>query len=140
MDEINRYILEILKENSRESISSISKKVNLSRPSVKERILRMEESGIIEKYTIEIAGEPESEQIVFFTLMSNVKVLGKSFFKYIEDIPQVKSVDAVTGKANYLVKAEVSTTAEMQLVLKKLMKISSVETYISLHHREFDHI
>jgi Lrp/AsnC family leucine-responsive transcriptional regulator len=47
-------IIEVLKENSRETTSEISKKVNLSIPAVAERIRKMEKAEIIEKYTIKV--------------------------------------------------------------------------------------
>lgn len=138
MDEINYHILEILKHNSRESISSISEKVNLSRSSVRERILRMEESGIIEKYTIKITDSSKKNHIVFYTLMSDLKFKGDSFFDYMKEFPEVMSIDATTGKASYLVKASVSSPEDMRIFLKKLMKISTIESFISLKHFEMD--
>jgi Transcriptional regulators len=43
-----------LKGNGRATSSEVSKRVNLSIPAVSERIRKMEESGLIEKYTIKV--------------------------------------------------------------------------------------
>lgn len=67
LDNIDWHILKLLQDNSRESISSLSTKVNLSRPSVKARILRMEDRGIIEKYTIKLGDHTNNDQITFYT-------------------------------------------------------------------------
>lgn len=138
LDKINWEILNILKENSRESLSSISKKVNLSRPSVSERILRMEEKGIIKKYTIEIGSDFKTNTIIFYTLLSNTKTTGEHFFEYMHTLPEVKSIDVITGKASYLVKSEVNSMTEMQDFLKKLLQVSTIESFISLKHIEID--
>ena len=54
MDATDKMILSILKENSRESASEIAKRVALSVPAVTERIRKLEQGGVIEKYTLRI--------------------------------------------------------------------------------------
>ena len=54
MDETDKKILNLLKENARAPYSEIAQQVALSSPAVKERITKMEYLGIIEKYTINI--------------------------------------------------------------------------------------
>ena len=51
MDQLDMEILGCLQENARLSASKISRKVNLSISSVLERIHRMEEQGVIQRYT-----------------------------------------------------------------------------------------
>lgn len=54
MDLTDRKIIETLKRDSKVSLSYISDSVNLSTPSVRERINKMKDMGIIKKYTIDI--------------------------------------------------------------------------------------
>ena len=48
MDETDKKILNLLKENARAPYSEIAQQVALSSPAVKERITKMEDLGIIE--------------------------------------------------------------------------------------------
>ena len=50
MDETDRKILDILRENARMSFSEIGSAVGISRVSVKKRMTAMEEAGIIRGY------------------------------------------------------------------------------------------
>lgn len=50
MDESDRKILDLLRENARMSYSEIGNAVGISRVSVKKRITAMEEAGIIRAY------------------------------------------------------------------------------------------
>lgn len=52
MDQTDLNILTIMKQNGRASVSDISKQVNLSIPAVSERIRKLEDSKVIEQYTI----------------------------------------------------------------------------------------
>lgn len=54
MDLTNQKILHLLEQNSKLSLSEIGKEVNLSTPSVRERIYKLIDSKIIERYTIDI--------------------------------------------------------------------------------------
>ncbi len=51
MDSIDYQILACLKENSRENATNIGAKINLSTSAVIERIKKLENSGLIERYT-----------------------------------------------------------------------------------------
>ena len=54
MDKLDYKILNILKENGRETASDISKAIHLSVSAVLDRIKKMEESGIIKGYTVRV--------------------------------------------------------------------------------------
>ena len=54
MDNIDYKILGCLKKNARLTASSISEEINLSVSAVIERIRKMESSGVIKGYTIEV--------------------------------------------------------------------------------------
>ena len=53
IDDIDKKILDELHNNSRLSMSELGRRVNLSSPSVTERVRQMESFGIIKKYTLE---------------------------------------------------------------------------------------
>ncbi|HEU4533595.1 MAG TPA: Lrp/AsnC family transcriptional regulator [Polyangiaceae bacterium] len=55
MDDIDRQILRLLQEDARRPLKSIAGEVGLARSSVRERIGRLEASGVIRRYTAEIA-------------------------------------------------------------------------------------
>ena len=52
MDSIDYKILKILQKNARETASNISKEIHLSVSAVIERIRKLEESRVIQEYTI----------------------------------------------------------------------------------------
>ena len=52
MDNIDLSILKCLKDNSRQTASTISQTINLSVSAVIERIRKMEAKGVIQQYTV----------------------------------------------------------------------------------------
>jgi Lrp/AsnC family leucine-responsive transcriptional regulator len=55
--ETDKIILELLRQDSRRTISEIATAVGLSRPTVRARIERMHRAGIIRRFTIDISAE-----------------------------------------------------------------------------------
>ncbi len=132
LDKTDRKLLEILHENSRISIVELSQKVNLSRPSVKERINKLIEKGIITNFTIQISSEQFKENITFFTELSQVRLPVEKTLNLLRSSPYVNEVYIVSGEVNYLVKATVSNTTEMKDVLAKWMQFSNIKSSIVL--------
>ena len=54
MDNIDSIIIDLLKKNSRIKVKEIAKIVNMSAPAISQRIIKLEESGIIDSFTIKI--------------------------------------------------------------------------------------
>lgn len=55
MDEIDKKITLLLQEDARMTITEMTDHLHLSRPSVTERLKRLQDAGIIEKYTARIS-------------------------------------------------------------------------------------
>lgn len=86
MDESDRKILDLLRDNARMSLSEIGSAVGISRVSVKKRMTAMEEAGVIKgyravideeqirkgiRYTIDIEAIPEEYAEVVKTLLKD---------------------------------------------------------------------
>jgi Lrp/AsnC family transcriptional regulator, leucine-responsive regulatory protein len=54
IDETDRLIVRLLSENARMPVSELARKVGLSGPSTSERIRRLENNGIISRFTVEL--------------------------------------------------------------------------------------
>lgn len=59
MDEVDREILRLLKENSRRSYIEIGRKVSLSEGAVRRRVKNLVKEGLITRFTIEVRNEVE---------------------------------------------------------------------------------
>ena len=108
MDNIDTAILDCLKENGRVTASEISKKVKLSIPAVAERIRKLEQNSIIQKYTIKLDRR----------------------------LPDVLECHHLAGAYDYLLKVSVRDTDALESFLtnklKKITGVSSSNTFITL--------
>ncbi len=137
MDAIDLKIIEVLKKNSRSSTSEISKNVNLSIPAVAERIRKMEEAAVIEKYTLKINRKKINCKLLAFILVG----LDKS--EHIENFREavlryncILECHHIAGEYDYLLKVAVADTESLEEflsnTLKKIKGVFKSNTIISL--------
>ncbi|MEI3520626.1 MAG: winged helix-turn-helix transcriptional regulator [Anaerosacchariphilus sp.] len=80
MDNIDLSILKCLKDNSRQTASTISQTINLSVSAVIERIRKMEAKGVIQQYTVVLDEKQLGNDLtVFISVRLEHPKYGKEF-------------------------------------------------------------
>lgn len=137
MDTIDLAIINILKDNGRATASEVSKRVNLSIPAVAERIRKMEDSGLIEKYIIKINREKMNYKLLAFIFVSIDKTENvEEFRKTIVQYSSVLECHHVAGEYDYLLKVLMEDTEALEYflsnILKKIKGVFKSNTIINL--------
>lgn len=130
IDNTDIKILKELQLDSRLSIRELSKRVNLSPPSVADRIRKLENSGIIEGYTIKIneAALDFSIQCIIQIDIKNSKF--EKFKEFIYNHPRVIFCYRIAGDSCILLKLSVKSMSEIE---KFIDSISSLDSTTSTH-------
>ncbi len=81
MDAIDIEILEILKKNSRKTVSQISQSINLSISAVSDRLKKLEASGVIKQYTVILDEEILDRTVTAIIMVALEKPSATSEFK-----------------------------------------------------------
>ena len=123
IDEIDLNIISELQKDSRISIRKLSKKVNLSPPSVNERVKRMEENGIIEGYTIKINRKKLGltiQCIVEITLEDKYKYTSMLTPSLITNYPGCEHCFRMAGDSSFFVVLSASSINEIEEFAKQI--------------------
>ncbi|MCJ1655309.1 Lrp/AsnC family transcriptional regulator [Staphylococcus sp. NRL 16/872] len=129
MDYTNINLLNILKENSKLSLSELSQKVNLSVPSTRERIHKLIDSGIIKNYTINIDYSLlgyDIEAIIELTIKNN---LYKDFKNYISEQENVAFCYRISGDSCFMFKARFKDMKKAENFIDSLQKYGHSKTH-----------
>ena len=102
MDAKDRVILSELLENSRQSVREIAKKTNLRPSTVHIRIKKLQEDGLIEKFTVKLNNSKSGQNFVVFILVSTSRRIPNSFFAS----PSIKEVFGITGEYDLIIKCK----------------------------------
>ncbi|KPI47866.1 transcriptional regulator [Clostridioides difficile] len=137
MDEIDLKIINSLKKNSRASTSEISRQVNLSIPAVSERIKKIEQSNIIQKYTIQINREKTKYKLLAFIFINtDLSESMEDFKQTILKHETVLECHHISGEYDYLIKVLAEDTSDLEefisVTLKRIKGIQKANTTIVL--------
>lgn len=134
MDQIDMDILEVMKENGRATASEISKKVNLSVPAVSERIRKLEQSNIIEQYSIKVNRSKLDYKLLTLVFVNiDLSINIDKFRETIIQFEEVIECHHMAGEYDYMLKVLLKDTAELEEFLsKKLKSIQGVQKSNSL--------
>lgn len=130
LDAIDKHILLLLQQNSKMNMKEIALKVGLTTSPTYDRIKRLEKSGIIERYIVEINKEKVGLGLVVFcqvTLQVHSKSLITQFENAISKMPEAVGCFHIAGNFDYLLKIVTPNIKSYQLFLKnKLSVLESV--------------
>lgn len=132
IDEIDLNILRLLSTDSRMHIKDLSKSVHLSEPSIKRRIEKMMDKGIIKSFTIEIDYSKLGYSLPFYIQISDLTIHFKEFTKKILHINPTLSISAITGKDNYIIQGRVQKISDVEKLLSALMEYGKISTSLIL--------
>ena len=135
LDTIDVHILKLLKENARAKASYISTEVGLSVSSVTERIRKLEESGIIQAYTVLIDQKKIGNDVTALMEVSleHPKFYGE-FSEIIEKTPCIVSCYYISGDFDFMLKilAPAEKLEEVHRTIKSFPGVSGTRTNVDL--------
>ncbi|MBJ8031284.1 Lrp/AsnC family transcriptional regulator [Bacillus cereus group sp. N21] len=130
IDQMDLKILEVLTQDPRISMRELAKKVNLSAPSVAERVRNMEYSGVIEGYTTKI-----NYKKLGFTIEAIINITVKNgnyerFKKHIKNYVMVDFCYRISGQSCYMVKIVVRSLEEIEEFIDSISELAHTVTYV----------
>lgn len=128
IDEIDKKILMLLQNNSTLTYKEIAQKINLSLSPVHDRIKRLEQEGVVEKYVGILNKKMLGVGLTVFsqvTLIRQTREVSQIFDIAIKQLPEVVECNFVSGSFDYLLKIIV---ADMEAYHNfHQMKLSTIE-------------
>lgn len=132
MDDLDVKILRLLQENGRMNVTALSSELSLSRPSVAERLHRLEERGVIEGYTARISPQAVGRDTRLVVQMTDLRVSPQHFEQWVQTQPDIVECHRVTGHAGYFLQATVAGTPGLRELVNHLMDFGTVQTSVVL--------
>lgn len=130
LDKKNKRILEMLLEDSRRPYHEIANDpiVELSESTVRKRVIKLQEEGVIEKFTIKICREDERCIIAFITLIPKTQAETKELLREAQILPQCEEVYFLAGECGVLVKVNVPEIIELDALIEAFRARADVKS------------
>ncbi|MFB6174777.1 MAG: Lrp/AsnC family transcriptional regulator [Candidatus Nanohalobium sp.] len=133
MDEKNEKILKYLRKDGRASYTEIAEEIGVSEGTVRNRVEKMKQDGVIEKFSVE-TGTAGPKAVVMVKLET-----GKDIDQVLKKFPGQIQIKEVTGGYDLILEVERPSNQEINDVLDEIRSIDGVdstETYMVLNERK----
>ena len=132
MDDVDRAIVALLRENARRSYQDIGNRVHLSAPAVKRRVDRLEQDGVIRGYTA-IIDPPVFgwHAEAFVDLYCEGKMPGEAIKRAVEGEPGVVAAHTVAGEASALLHVMAEDTKDLEAVLERIRATDGISRTVT---------
>jgi len=127
LDVLDIKVLKILQKNGRVKRSRLADEINLSLPSVSERLNKLEENGIIEGYFAKlnkITFGYDITAFIFVTMDSSKHY--KNLITNVEKIPEILECHSVLGEGSHILKVIAKNTEALEKMLAKIQSWAGV--------------
>ena len=132
MDETDRRIVALLRENARRSFQDIGEHVHLSAPAVKRRIDRLERDGVILGYTAAVDASAFGWQAeAFVDLYCEGRMPAESIKRAVEGEAGVVSAHTVAGEASALLHVMARDTQDLELCLERIRATDGISRTVT---------
>jgi DNA-binding Lrp family transcriptional regulator len=127
MDDTDRRIVALLRENARRSFKDIGRHVHLTAPAVKRRVDRLEREGVIRGYTTVV--NPRAfgwHAEAFVDLYCEGHMPGEAIKRAVQGEPRVVSAHTVAGEASAMLHVMAEDTQALELTLERIRATDGV--------------
>lgn len=130
MDRFDLAIIEKLTENARQPVAAIAEAIGLSRTAVNDRIRKLEESGVIARYTVERGDLSDAPVCAWFELtfrpFEQMKVK-----RAIRKVAGIKKAHALSGSTDLMLYVEVGSMSELNQIRQQLDQLEHLDKLVT---------
>ena len=121
LDAVNVRILHALAEDPRLSMSALARRVGLSAPAVTERVQRLEQTGVIHGYRLDIDPAALGLPVAAWVRVRPGPGQLTKIAKLAVEMPEVVECHRITGEDCFLLKVYVPAVDQLETVLDRFL-------------------
>ena len=122
----DRELLALLRLNAREPVSSLARKLGVSRSTVQDRIRRLEASGVIAGYTVSLGEDHVAQGVRAMVTISVEPSRSAEVVSSLKHVPALDAIHSVSGKFDLVAVARTASPAEMDTLLDSIGRVPGV--------------
>jgi DNA-binding Lrp family transcriptional regulator len=135
MDDIDRQLIALLRDNARMSVASLAKKLHVARGTVQNRLARLEADGAVVGYTVRLRPQVEEQGIRALMTVAVEGNRSEAVLRALRGDPAVSALHSTNGRWDFVVELRADSLEAFDRVLGRirlLEGISNTETSLLL--------
>ncbi len=142
-DDLNRRLVALLQKDGRMSHAELAERLGVSRPTVIDRVKRLEADGILGGYAARVSPAAVNKPTVAFVAVrykDNNEAIEQRFIKALEEEPDILEAHTIAGDDALLLKIVADTPAGIAERLRRIrvlgLMVTTRTTMVLETHRE----
>ena len=130
-DDLNRRLVALLQQEGRMSHAELAERLGVSRPTIIDRVKRLEADGVLNGYAARVAPAAVNKPAVAFVAVrykDNNEVIEQRFIKALEDEPDILEAHTIAGEDALLLKIVADTPAGIAERLRRIRALGPMVT------------
>src|SRR5690606_26080332 len=120
MDDLDRQLIALLRDDARSSIASLAKKLRVSRGTVQNRLTRLENEGVIVGYTVRLRPQAESHGIRAVMTIAVECNRTQSALRALRGDPAVAALHTTNGRWDFVAELRAETLQEFDRIISRI--------------------
>ncbi|HEX7160868.1 MAG TPA: Lrp/AsnC family transcriptional regulator [Trebonia sp.] len=130
LDDVNLRILAELQDSPRLSMAELARRVGMSAPAVTERVQRLQQTGVIAGYRLDIDPAAVGLPVTAFARIRPMPGSLPKIAQLAAELPQVTECYRITGEDCFLLKLHAPAIDQLEAVLDRFLVYGNTTTSI----------
>lgn len=126
-DDLDRRLVALLRKDARTPIARLSKSLGVSRATIYSRLQKLQQSGVIEGFTVRLNPEIDRRQIRAHVLIKVSGKLARATEKQLQAMPEIAALHAISGVYDLIAELEAASSAELNELIDRIGELPGVE-------------
>lgn len=125
--EKDEKLLALLRLNAREPVTSLARKLGISRSTVQDRLKRLESSGVIQGYAVRLSSDAKQAGMRAFVPIEIDPRRAPDVTSALKRFPEVETLHAVSGKYDLVALIQAKGADALDVVLDRIGALPGVK-------------
>ena len=131
ISEKDQHVLALLRENARATTTELAKSLGLSRSTVQKRLERMEDTGVIEGYTVQLSSAYLDQEIKAHVSITVEPRMTTDIIGTMKLLPGVRAIYSVSGPYDMIAEIAALSVRELDDIIDDIIDVKGVERTVS---------
>jgi DNA-binding Lrp family transcriptional regulator len=128
MDDTDRRLIGLLRENARLPVATLARRLKVSRGTVQNRIDRLTAEGTITGFTVRLKPDVEPQRVRAITVVAVDGEHANAVLKLLRKIPEVHALHTTNGRWDIVVELGVESLEAFDQALQRIRLIKGISS------------
>ncbi|MDP8983618.1 MAG: Lrp/AsnC family transcriptional regulator [Pseudomonadota bacterium] len=126
MDDLDRRLIGLLRDNARTSVASLAASLKVARGTVQNRLAKLEREGTIAGYTVRLRPQVDEHRIVALTTIAVEGNRTESVLRTLRGDPAIVTLHTTNGRWDLVAEIRADSLASFDQVLSRIRRVDGI--------------